>query len=146
LALRFRATNDPDEEAVTDTGNISSRLAMPGDPDLDLDVHAITVTSAVAVTETREVLLHLRGGHGWWVDAATAELVATDVCDSQVSMRLPDMTGDVWTSYIGLLERWRAEGTLLRMISAPGRMSLLIENPESFIPVPRRPDPESPTT
>jgi hypothetical protein len=45
---------------MTDAGSIAFRLAMPGDPDLDCDVHGITVTSVVAVTETREILLHLR--------------------------------------------------------------------------------------
>lgn len=119
-----------------------AKLAMPGDPDLDADVHGTTITAVVAAAETREILVRLTGGSGRWVDACSGESVdITTLTDGELSARLPTMPDDVWNRYVGQLERWRDQATPLRLTAAPGRVSLLIENRDTFIPLPRRADP-----
>jgi hypothetical protein len=125
------------------------RLAMPGDPDLDCDVDGLTVTAVVSVLETREVLVRMAGGFGMWVDSDTAAPVEFAPGDPdagvetvEVRLRLPEMDARVFGEYVGLLEEWRDSAVPLHMTSAPGRCSLLFEDQDRIIPLPRRPDPE----
>jgi hypothetical protein len=121
---------------------------MPGDPDLDADVDGLTVTSVVAVAETREVLIRLVDGFGRFVDSGTGEMTHfppgdpdARVSTADVKLRLPTMPDDVWASYIGQLERWRDEARPLRMTAAPGKVTLLIGGRDDLLPMPRRADP-----
>jgi hypothetical protein len=122
--------------------DVADCIAQPGDPDLDCDLHNITITSIVAVDETREVLARFTGGYGRWVDADTGEMTTGihDV-DGEMGARMPSMPEDLWRAYVAQLEAWRDRGTPLRYTAAPGRVSLLIESPTTFLPWARRPDP-----
>lgn len=126
------------------TGNdAASKVALPGAPDLDFDVRGLTV-SAVVVAD-REILLRLVGGHGWHVDSSTGEMAhfledAPDrqVIEVDVGMRLPVMPDKMFADYVAQLQRWRDEGTPVRMCGAPGKDSLLIENRDRYVLMPRR--------
>lgn len=130
--------------------DVKSALAMPGDPDLDADVDGLTVTSVVAVTETREVLVRLADGYGRFVDSTNGDMrhfppgdPTARVSGGDISLRLPGMPDKVWAAYVGQLEAWRQKATPLRMCAAPGRVTLLIEDRSTFLPMPRRSDPNA---
>ena len=129
--------------AVTEPADpIATRIARPGDPDLDCDLTGMTILSVVVADASREILLFAVGGCGTWVDDTTGDLVDVPCVDhAEVTVRLPDMPPDVFAGYVAQLERWRAAATRLRMCSAPGRATLLIENRSTFLPLPRRKDP-----
>lgn len=111
----------------------ADRVAQPGDPDLDCDIHDVTLTAVVALNEEREVLIRAVGGSGRWNGVQVAEVASLDY-----RCRLPDTPDDWWRRYIGQLEEWRDTGTLLRMCCAPGRVTSLVETRTRFLLLPRR--------
>lgn len=126
----------------------ADRVAKPGDPDLDYDLDGVTITAVIAADEPRELLVRTIGGYGWWIDTATGERVDfppgdPDACvrDGEMGACMPTMPGWLWRRYVATLERWRDQATPLRIVSAPGRATLLIEGPSKFLPWPRCPDP-----
>lgn len=129
-------------------GQVAAQLAMPGDPDLDADVDGITITSVITVDETREILILGGDAHGRFLDANSGEMVdllpgdpVARIHTVELSARLPGMPDQPWVDYVATLHRWRDQATPLRMCSVPGRVTLLIEDRDTFLPFPRRPDP-----
>jgi hypothetical protein len=118
-------------------------LAMPGDPDLDCDVTGLVVTAVVTRDDSREILIHASGGHGRWTDADGFDIDVDGIKHADLSARLPSMPDEPWADYLRTLHRWRDDAVPLRMTAAPGRVTLLIENAETFLPFPRRADPLS---
>lgn len=124
--------------------DIADRVALPGSPDLDCDVDGLVLTAVVVEPDSQEILLHAKSGHGWWVDSNTGEIANDlDVARCDCRMRYPDMPPPLFAEYARLLEEWRDQGTPLRMTAAPGKVTLLIDPPDRFVPLPRRPDPAS---
>ncbi|MEU7802740.1 hypothetical protein AB0B10_26110 [Micromonospora arborensis] len=127
---------------------IASRLAMPGDPDLDADVDGLTITDLHIDASARKLLIHLADGFGRFVDSASgnmqhfpAGLQTARVTHAEVGAWLPAMPDSTWTDFVTQLQTWRDQATPLRMCSAPGRVTLLIEVRQTFLPFPRRPEP-----
>lgn len=125
--------------------DVTSQLAMPGDPDLDCDVNGLVVTAVIANKDTREIMIRAEGGQGQWVDADGNHTEVDNITDLDMTARFPDMADQVWADYTAILYRWRDDGTTLRMTCAPERITLLIETRDVFLPFPRRPDPRSET-
>lgn len=123
-------------------------LAQPGDGDLDLDVDGLTL-SALVVSD-RHVLVGFRGGYGTWVDVDGARATfapgdpAAGVTEGQLDLFLPDASDSLFTMFVDRLQGWLDRSVPLRMCAAPGRMSTLIEDRSTFLPLPRRelPDPD----
>lgn len=131
--------------------DVTSQLAMPGDPDLDADIDGLVITSVVAFDDTRRILIHGGDAHGRFVDTTgqvadhppghpTARITAVEL-----SCRMPDMPDHLWADYVSTLCRWRDEAVPLRMTSAAGRVTMLIEDRDRFLPFPRRSETASET-
>lgn len=123
---------------------VSERIARPGDADLDCWLAELTVTAVIAEDATREILVRLTGGHGFWINT-DGELSVFDPDDpdsrvTDVDMRawLPDMPDEPWRDYVAILERWRDNAAPVMMCSAPGRCTMLIGPDGEALPWPRR--------
>lgn len=118
-------------------------FAAPGESDLDFDVDNLTLTSLVVLDE--ELCFELRGGVGAWAQSgdvpvaevpAAEELVNDVTCE--VALELPLSLGTTYREwYLARLRRWEDDQTLLRLVSAPGRPSTLMEDTDSWVVIPR---------
>jgi hypothetical protein len=112
------------------------RIAQPGDPDLDCDLVDVRIGSVVVDHDSREIIIGYRDGHGRWIDITGTDGPVNNVTGT-VSMMLPDIPGDMWANMVGQLESWRDTNTSLRMCSAPGRLSTLVEDRDRYVLIPR---------
>lgn len=116
-------------------------LSRPGDPDLVFDIDGLNVTSVV--TDGHEVLMMIRGGHGWWI--TDGERHDVDVMEEgEMRLAFPSMSGTpLFDQYVDQLEQWRDAATTLRLCSAPGRVASIIQDRGTWLPIPFRPFPET---
>ena len=109
------------------------RLAMPGDPDLDMHLTGVRIESVVVMRGTEwdaEVTLTFAtaGASGWWRDTENGEIVYPDsvtMLESCFGLRMDSGYELLLEWLIGRLEAWRAEGCALVMTSAPGKWTAL---------------------
>lgn len=120
----------------------ASRLAKPGDDDLDLDLDGVSVVAVVVLG--REVLVRVEGGFGRFVTTDGTEALMppgdprTGVEFGELVLVLEAMSEEGFAAYLARLEEWRARSVPLRLCSAPGRMTTLIEDASVWLPMPRR--------
>ena len=114
--------------------SFENKLAKPNDPDLDLDLDCVTIKAVVVVD--REILVQFEGGFGrWFSEGKMSEVDA--VLDGQITARIPDGSDKMFATLVGRLVEWRERQTPLRMCSARGRLTTLIEDRGKWIPLPR---------
>jgi hypothetical protein len=110
----------------------SDRFAKPGDVDLILDIGGFTIGSWTQVEAS--FLIALAGGAGWWwragevsgdVDGLAMDL-AFDAAGSKVELM----------AFTAAVERWSCETVPLRLLSAPGRLPLLLATLDDWFPLP----------
>ncbi|MEV1315452.1 hypothetical protein AB0J14_05125 [Micromonospora arborensis] len=124
---------------------VTTLLAMPGDPDLDADVDGLTVTRVEVDANTRTLTVALADGFGRFVDTtgANQEFPPGDpdsrVGTATVTACLPDVTEAVWAEYVTVLRRWWDTRMPVRLCAAPGRITVLIEDRNTFLLFPRKP-------
>jgi hypothetical protein len=124
-----------------------SRLAMPGDPDLDMHLTGVRIGSVVVMRGTEwdaEVTLTFAtdGASGWWRDTADGEVVYPDsvtTLEAVFGLRMDAGHELLLEWLIGRLESWREEGCALTMTSAPGKWTGLApsERPGELAAIPR---------
>lgn len=117
-----------------------TRLAQPGDPDLDFDVSGLTITSLTVMD--RDIMLSFTGGVGWFLNDDDGQRTPdmTDVA-ADVIISVTSAPPDIWDVYVNYIDRWATDKTLLRMCAAPDRMTTLIASPSEWLPLPRTPFP-----
>ena len=124
-----------------------SRLAMPGDPDLDMHLTGVRIESVVVVRDTEwdaEVTLTFatEGASGWWRDTGDGEIVYPDsvtTLEAVFGLRMDAGHELLLEWLIGRLESWREEGCVLTMTSAPGKWTALHppDRPGELAAIPR---------
>lgn len=119
--------NNEDEKVV---------YAEPGDTDLTCDITDVTVSSVLSF-DGYEIMLKLAGGSGLlsvdgepqqWDSFTEIELVGGFHEEPEY---LP-----ITAMIVDVLEEWRKSGTKLRLLSAPGKMTTLVEDRDNWIPFP----------
>jgi hypothetical protein len=124
-----------------------SRLAMPGDPDLDMHLTGVRIASVVVMRGTEwdaEVTLTFAtdGASGWWRDTEDGDVVypeSVTALEAVFGLRMDAGYELVLEWLIGRLESWREEGCALTMTSAPGKWTALHppERPGELAALPR---------
>ena len=124
-----------------------SRLAMPGDPDLDMHLTGVRIESVVVVRDTEwdaEVTLTFatEGASGWWRDTGDGEIVypeSVSALEAVFGLRMDAGHELLLEWLIGRLESWREEGCVLTMTSAPGKWTALHppDRPGDLVAIPR---------
>lgn len=120
-----------------------TRLAQPGDPDLDFDCDNVTIVAVVV--HGRTIVTGFSGGFGWWrcKDGTIARFEPGDpnagLTDGEITTTLNHIDDEAFDRYVAQLEEWRDRAAPLRMVCAPGRPSMIIEDREKWLPVPRAP-------
>jgi hypothetical protein len=122
---------------------MAAEIAVPGDPDLDLDIDGVTITSVIALG--CEILISAKGGFGSWVDADGEVSVfppgdeSSGITDVEIAVGWHDSekTRVYVKAMTTLLCRWRDQEVPLHMCCAPGKMSSLIEDANIWVPLPR---------
>lgn len=123
-----------------DVSTYLEKIAKPGDTDLDIDVDGITITAVVR--DGADFIVRTVDGFGWWRHENGETFVAPpgDPAASVTELTMsfgwrtcaPFMDG-----YQSQLETWRDTAVPLRFCAAPGRMSLLMEDEQKWLPLPR---------
>jgi hypothetical protein len=119
---------------------VMSKIAKPGDPDLDLDIDGVTVTAVVVVGH--ELMVRTTGGWGTWISTDgtrfTAEPADPDSCvvEGQFNVAYPQYPKSAAEQAVHL-EAWRDTATPLRICGAPGKLTTIIENNDRWIMLPR---------
>jgi hypothetical protein len=127
---------------IIDRTQTHDRVALPGDPTLDYDLESVVITAVVAIDGEQKVLIHLQGSHGRWTDSTTGETATINrISHVNIRARIPDMPPTTWRSVVDQLQRWRDSATPLWFGAAPGKVFSLIEDPNHYVFLPRRPDP-----
>lgn len=110
-------------------------FAEPNSTDLCCDLEGMTVESVITFDD--EIMIKLIGGSGLLsVDGvpcqweAITELELTGgFLDHPENVKVVTMMTDV-------LEEWRSKGTKLRLLSAPEKITTLVEDSENWLPIP----------
>lgn len=114
----------------------ASEYAEPGDDDLCCDIRETKVNS-VTVYGPSEMMLVLEGGSG----ILTEEGVASHwerITRLELNFGFDEDSGneEFMQMLADKLEGWRVEGTPLRLLSAPGRVTTLVKDRSDWVPVP----------
>jgi hypothetical protein len=120
---------------------IPNPFAQIGDPDLCMDVDGCTLTSVVVMD--REVLLTLTGGFGSWKDNDSTTVVdpgSDDAYRYQYTFSASRWPEDLFQGMLDTLEEWRAASVPLRLLGAPGKISILMLDEDNMLALARTPD------
>lgn len=113
-----------------------SEYAEPGDADLCCDIRE-TVIGSVTTFGQNEMMLILEGGNGLLTEDGVASHWER-ITRLEINFGFDDDDGN--EEFMELLaeklEFWRKEKTPLRLLSAPGRVTTLVQDRENWIPVP----------
>lgn len=111
-------------------------FAEPGDPDLTCNIQNTTITSVVSFNDD-EVMITFSGGSGLltvdgdpqqWDNFEQIELVGGFFSHPENAKVIKMM--------VDVLEEWRRNGTKLNILSAPGKMTTVVEDRENWLPIP----------
>ena len=111
----------------------ASRLSRPGDSDLTIDVTNAIVTACDVTGRVVDVTLTVGGG--MW----SGEVVREGTAHVSLLYPVDRVPQDDVDRVVGALRRFQAEGTRLRMVSAPGRSLCLSTSGGSALHLPFRP-------
>lgn len=118
-----------------------SQLAKPGDPDLDIDVDGVTITSVTRMGH--EIWMMARGGWGGFHATDGTEFHAdpgeevAHLTELEMLAGYPEGSPEMLDEITSRLEEWRDQATPLRVCGAPGRMFTMIEDQSRWLPFPR---------
>jgi hypothetical protein len=111
-------------------------LAEPGDPDLTCDIQETVVQSVVSFNDN-ELIVTFAGGSGLLhVDGTPQRWDSFSEIEVWGGFADHPENRSLLTMMIDVLEEWRREGTKVSLYSAPGRMTTVVENRETWIPLP----------
>lgn len=117
------------------------RCAAPGDPDLDLDLYNLVLDDVVHTGHDFMLAGAATDGAFVPVDAAAADMEPVVKIDMSATFGIPTAPAAQVDLYAAQLDAWVAERTPLRLVSAPGKVSLMWDPaPGGFaMPLPRTP-------
>jgi hypothetical protein len=108
------------------------RPAMPGDPDLYLDLDAVEVQAVYLMGS--ELFTQLTGGVGQRKDLVTGDRLDIETTDVSLTWRC---TGRRTAERLAAqLNTWEANHTPLRLLAACGRSALLMEDDHNWLLLP----------
>jgi hypothetical protein len=119
-------------------------VASPGDGDLDLDCDNLVISGLLVLDN--ELSLELSGGIGAWsrpgeppvaVVPAVADLIENVRGCLVVELPGDDTSRAYRERYIETLRQWEADATPLRLLGAPGRAGVLMEDALKWVVIPR---------
>ena len=115
------------------------RCAAPGDPDLDLDVYNLVLDDVVHTGHDFMLAGAATDGAFVPVDAAAADMEPVVKIDMSATFGIPTAPTAQVDLYAAQLDAWVTDRTPLRLVSAPGKVSLLWDPaPGGFaMPLPR---------
>lgn len=121
----------------------AAKVALPGDPDIDIDLDGLTLVSVVR--DGGEIIVRLTGGYGFWINADGGHdwfRLGTDARVDDVDINIDfgrdrlDLVDWIYSKLCG----WRDTGYPLRMCCAPGKASALIgAGADDWVMLPRTP-------
>lgn len=124
------------------TGASGSRFEPAG---ADCDLSGVVLTSVVV--HGRELILRGEGGSGrWWSNDEQRMVDVDPVSEWDAWVMVPTMDSVTFDSYSAQLVRWRDESEPLRILSWPGKHTLLMARDGTVIPIPRRSHPDGPAS
>ena len=110
--------------------------AEPGDTDLTCDIVDVTVSSVLSF-DGYEIMLKLAGGSGLLsVDGVPEQWESFTEIDLVGGFHEEPEYLPIAAMIVDVLEEWRKSGTKLRLLSAPGKMTTLVEDRDNWIPFP----------
>jgi hypothetical protein len=110
--------------------------AEPGDDDLACDIIGITVTSVLSFDDN-ELMITLSGGSGLLnVDGKPTQWENGEVMELVCGFFDHPQNAHVIALMVDVLTQWQNDGTKLRLLSAQGKMTKLVEDDENFLPIP----------
>lgn len=121
---------------MTTSGAMETEFAGPDSDDLCCDIVDTVVQSVISFNDD-EVMVTLTGGSGLltvdgeacqWEQFSSIELTGGFFEHPENAHVVGLMTG--------VLEEWRDKGTKLRLLSAPGKITVLIEDEDNWLPIP----------
>jgi len=126
------------------TERLDSRVAQPGDPDLDCHLTGLHLSSVIpADTGTYDLecllIFDTTGAAGFWADAATGEtasLARVTELTITFAVRMDAGYAAIAELMAARLQSWAETGVPLEMTAAPGKWTLL-RSPTDVVPVPR---------
>lgn len=106
----------------------------------DMDIDACTLVSYARFNA--EFIIQLEGGFGTWIDSTTHEEARVGRSKASIAFGYVHPQGEEYTEALAnnidvILSRWQSEETLLRLVCAPGKFTVLIEDENKFLPIPR---------
>lgn len=115
------------------------RCAAPGDPDLDLDLYNLVLDDVVHAGHDFMLAGTATDGAFVPVDAASFDMEPVAKIDMSATFGIPTAPADQVRLYAAQLDAWVTDRTPLRLVSAPGKVSLLWDPaPGGFaMPLPR---------
>jgi hypothetical protein len=122
---------------------IPAPLAWPGDDDLDVDLDNLTVLLVDADFVDQQLTVVLSGGFGTLVASGghrlTIEPGDPHLRIRELGLRIPAATDPtaVFGERVARFERWRQTSTPLRLVAAPGRQTVLMEDLTGWTAIPR---------
>lgn len=124
-----------DEETSNIDGDLTI-FAEPGDTDLSCDIKDIVVQSVLSINDD-ELMLVLSGGSGMITsDGYPQHFISFEEIQLVGGFHDNPNNGAVTSLIVDVLEQWRAAGTKLRVLGAPGKITTLIESRDHWVPFP----------
>lgn len=144
LEVKKKVEEVPDHKWTELVGS-TPLVAFPGDDDLDLDVQII-LDSVVPIEgdEMIEVLVQSSSGAGSWIPEDSDRMRGMPhITNLEMSFgfdfrRLDEGAKDRIRGWLDKLYHWSVERTVVHLVSAPGKMSIVInDDNEDFVLIPR---------
>ncbi len=110
--------------------------ASPDDDDLDADLVGLAITAVVDMDQ--RILAHARGGHGYLADGSGGRNHFQGQGDFTFTIHMAGAPAMLFDHYVTVLEQWRDSDTPVRLLSAPGRASVLTDPDGRSLALPRR--------
>lgn len=105
----------------------------------DLDVDAVTLKSYVR--NDHEFIVTVTGGFGAWTDSTAGAQAKVDMTEGTLTFGYYDADASKVDALCDVIERilnrWMVANTPLRMAAAPGTQTVLVEDIDKYLPIPR---------